>query len=62
MIGKKKVCHFSDSIKNIVVKINEKPWAIVNFFPVATSQLLIESTPVWNLTEQTLGYAVVAPF
>jgi hypothetical protein len=62
MIGNKKKYVVSDSIKNIVVKINEKPWAIVNSFPVATSQLPIESTLVWNLTEQTLGYAVVAPF
>lgn len=62
MVGNKKKYVVSDSIKNIVVKINDKPWAIVNSFPVASSQLLIEPTPTWNLTEQNFAYAVVAPF
>jgi hypothetical protein len=52
----------SDSIKNVVVKINDKTWSVVHSFPMVTTQFLPETVGNWRIMEQALSYPIVAPF
>jgi len=62
LIGNEKKYIVTDTLKNVIIKINNKNWGTFNSFEMDTSIFLKEKTNNYYSTQKTTKYSVIAPY